>query len=425
MKFRKLTTLLLASALVACGAFAVANIALGSDSGAIPVAQAAAKKVAKPSKAQLKAFKLASDKFSVELFKKSVASASKNKNVTVAPMSVLNAMAMTANGAGGKTATELSNVLAGGKSVSRLDKNLRWFNSQLVNVKKAHISTANSIWYNTDNGLKIKKKFIKKNKKWLGAEVRGAKFANPSTVKAVNGWVAKKTSNMIKKIVDSLDETEVVLVNAQYFDAKWRFPFEKEATHKMDFTNASGAKSKVKMMHATEGRYIETDAATGFIKPYVKGYSFVALLPAEGTSANDYVATLQPSSLRGLVKRAKQTAVDIAMPKFDISYSNDDMAVQLAAMGITRSFDPDLANFKKMGKPKHGKLYIDQVVHKTKVKVDEEGTKAAAATGIMMKASSAVMEPNPSVVLDRPFVYAIIDNHTKLPLFIGVVNTLK
>ena len=437
MKPRLLCVMALAFAL-GMGALGVAGnppMALAADSGLQAAqldeasssvqTQAATKsaKPAKPSKKQLKAFRKASADFSLELFKRSVEAKGKSANETIAPMSVMNAMAITANGAGGKTAKQMRKVLGDGASMTRINKNLAWYNSSLKNAAKAKLLNANSIWYHDGGSLTMKQKFLSKAKKYYSAQVSGVDFGASETVDLINSWVAENTNGMIKKVVDRLNEEDrVAIVNALYFDAEWKAPFEKSDVSTERFTNANGKKRKVKMMHGTEHLYIEGDGVTGFIKPYAKGYSYVALLPQKGVNARQYALSLDGDAFRKLVKSAKRETVRIALPKYSLSYTNDAMERQLRDMGIELAFS-NAANFKNMGVARMGKLSLDRVIHKTKIDLDEQGTRAAAVTAVFAKESSALMDVK-YVTLNRPFVYAIIDNANKLPVFIGTVSNI-
>lgn len=395
------------------------------ESGPSVQTQAATKsaKPAKPSKKQLKSFRKASADFSLELFKKSVEAKGKNANVTISPMSVMYALAITANGAGGKTAKQMRKVLGDGASMARINKNLAWYNSSLKNVEKAKLLNANSVWYHNGGSLIMKPKFLAKAKKHYSAQVNGADFSAPKTVNLINSWVAENTNGMIKQVVDRLsDDDRVAIINALYFDAEWKAPFESGDVRTERFTNANGKKRKVKMMHGTEYRYIEGDNVTGFIKPYAKGYSYVALLPRKGIDARQYAMSLDGDTFRKLVAKAKRKTVRIALPKYSLSYTNDSMERQLQDMGIELAFS-DAANFKNMGTDRTGKLSLDRVIHKTKIDLDEQGTRAAAVTAVFAKASSAMIDVK-YVTLNRPFVYAIIDNTNKLPVFIGTVSNI-
>ena len=398
--------------------------ALASPESGIQAAQASSK-ASKPSATQLKAFKKASGDFSLELFQRCVAAKGKNANVTVAPLSVMNVLAVAANGADGKTAAQMRKVLGDGASISAMNKNLKWFNGHLVNSKRAKLDIANAIWYHDDKSLKMNESFIARAKKFYEAGVTAADFADPSTVGSINSWVAKKTHNMIKKVIDGLQpDDRIILVNAMYFDAKWMAPFEKDYTKKGTFTTANGQKHKVKMMHSTEHRYLERNGVVGFVKPYAKGYSYVALLPKKGTSLKSFVKKLDGNAFRKILASESREEVHVTMPKYSVTYCNDGMEQQLSAMGMPLAFSAQGADFSKMGKDTSGNLYIGAVVHKTKVDVDEDGTKAAAVSAAVMKASCAPVAKPKVVKLNRPFVYAIIDNSTKIPLFIGTVNNI-
>lgn len=378
-----------------------------------------------PTKAQQKAFKKASADFSLELFQRCVAAKGSNSNVTIAPMSVMNALAVTANGADGKTATQMRKVLGDGASMARINKNMRWYNSKLKSYSKAKLRNANAIWYHNDGSLKINKKFVSKAKKYYKAKVSGADFGSSATVNEINSWVAQKTNDMIKRVISNLQPSDrIAIVNAQYFDAKWRVPFEADRTQTKIFKNAKGQKHKVKMMYSTENKYIEGTNVVGFVKPYAKGYSYVALLPKKGMSLKRYVKTLDGDTFRKLVSKTTDATVHVAMPKYSVTYTNEGMDAQLKAMGIKSAFKRN-ADFSKMGTDSAGNLYIGSVVHKTKVDVDEEGTKAAAVTAIVMRASAMPSPDVKNVTLNRPFIYAIVDNSTKLPVFIGTVNNIK
>ena len=388
--------------------------------------QATSKAKPKLAKKERKAFKKAAADFSIELLQRCIADGGANANVTVSPTSVMNALALTANGAAGKTRAQMCDVLGDGMSASRLNKALAWYNSKLSDTDEARLRSANSIWYNNDGTLTIKKKFVNVSKKYYDAEVNPADFSSGQTVNDINAWVAQHTNNMIKRIISSLDpDSALVIANALYFDAQWAAPFVGEATAKQTFTDANGTAQTVDMMHSEESRYIEGYGATGFVKPYAKGYSYVALLPNEGTSVNDFVSSLTGAKFRKLVSKASNARVQVAMPKYTVEYTNDNLKNQLSAMGMESAFLEN-ANFKKMGTSEKGNLYIDSVIHKTKVEVDENGTKAAAATAVVIANATSLVEPQYKyVTLDRPFVYAIVDNTTHLPVFIGSVSTVS
>jgi serpin B len=170
-------------------------------------------------------------------------------------------------------------------------------------------------------------------------------------------------------------------------------------------------------------KYINNYNARGFIKDYKDGkYSFVALLPNKDITINDYISSLTGDILMETIKGAKNNPLTAVMPKFSYEYSFV-MNEALINMGMDTAFDEDKVDFSKIGKGMDGNLYIGEVLHKTFITVDESGTKAGAVTKVEMNLKSA--GPGETVILDRPFVYAIIDNTTDLPLFIGTVVDLS
>jgi serine protease inhibitor len=210
------------------------------------------------------------------------------------------------------------------------------------------------------------------------------------------------------------------LINALVFDAEWQKIYNKNRVYEDTFHSNDGDQT-VTMMRSKEIKYLKDKKATGFIKPYADGYSFVALMPNEGVAIEDYIKSLKGSSFIKTVSNPKEGVVNAAMPKFSSEYRLEMIEV-LKALGMTDAFDGDTADFSRLGHSPEGNLYVSNVIHKTYIKVDERGTKAGAATVVEVTPSSAKAEERYyTVTLDRPFVYAVIDNETNLPLFIGTV----
>jgi serpin B len=179
------------------------------------------------------------------------------------------------------------------------------------------------------------------------------------------------------------------------------------------------------MMRSEESKYLDDGKATGFIKPYADGqYSFVALLPNEDVSIQDYIAFMTGEGFTGTIADAKSGIVYSTLPKFTSEYKIQ-MNGALNSMGIEDAFDPSLADFSKLGNSSLGNIFISSVLHKTYISVDELGTKAGAVTSVEMSVTSIPITDIYTVTLDRPFVYAIIDTNTNLPLFIGAVLNIN
>ena len=259
--------------------------------------------------------------------------------------------------------------------------------------------------------------------------VNGVKQADGTikalTVKQVADLLGHSTTQVTEMYYmkkDKIDANTVMyLINALTFDAKWATKYEKKDVGDGHFTNYDGTQKTVQMLSSEERTYFATDGVKGFAKNYAGDrYSIVALLPDQGTDIYDYIGTLDGAGWMNLWNSRESASVKVKMPEFTYSVSmklNDT----LKTMGMTDMFS-DSADFSKLGYSERGNIYCSEVCQKVFIQVDRNGTKAAAITWGGMK-DEAVMEAH-SVILDRPFVYAIVDNATGLPIFIGAVTAL-
>lgn len=348
------------------------------------------------------------------------------KNEMLSPMSILAALTMTENGAKGETLAQMEQVLSGGVSVTQQGEELSSYMKSLPDEEGAHLGIANSIWIKDDDLFQVENDFLKKNTSLFDAEVYQAPF-DEHTLKDINTWVSNKTEQMIPEILEKIDEDSLMyLVNAVAFDAKWMDPYMKESVRDGIFTRTDGSTEDISLMNSEESVYLEDADTTGFIRPYENGYYFVALLPNEDIAIDDYVRNFSAEQLENLLQNAIYSYdVYAAMPKFKSEYSiklNDT----LKAMGITDAFDGEKADFTGLGTYADGSnIYISEVIHKTYIEVDEQGTKASAATSVGMAKETSMRESiTKNVILDRPFVYAIIDSENELPIFLGVVESV-
>lgn len=371
----------------------------------------------------LNAQNIAATDFAVRLFR---AAAEGGKSTLISPLSVMCALAMTANGADGNTQSEMESVL--GMSVAELNLYLYSYMNSLSQGKKYKLNLANSIWFTDSEEFVVNEGFLQTNADFYGADIYKTPF-DRQTLRDINNWVKQKTDGMIPSVLDGIpDKAVMYLVNALAFEAEWERIYEKGDVRDAVFTREGGATESVELMYSTEGRYLEDENATGFIKYYNgRKYAFAALLPSEGVSVADYIAGLDGAMLSSMLKDAESTSVQVAIPKFESEYSTE-MSEVLRSMGMTDAFDVGRADFSRLGSPvvEGENIFISRVLHKTFIEVAEKGTKAGAATVVeMSKMSSA---PNPEakrVYLDRPFVYMLIDCENNLPFFIGTVMSVN
>lgn len=358
----------------------------------------------------------------VRLFQQSVKD---NENILISPLSLVSALAMTANGAENNTLSQMEAVL--GLPILELNEYIYAYTNALPIGEKYRLNIANSIWFNsTDKNLIIEQDFLQFNGDWYGAEIYKVPF-NDRAVRDINNWVSNKTDGMIKDMIDQIpDYAMMYLINALSFDAEWHNIYNEAQVREGIFTKEDKTKQNVEMMYSTEGLYIEDTDAVGFIKDYASGkYAFVALLPNEGINVKDYVDSLTGEKLASVLNNPVDVMVKAAIPKFKSEYSIE-MNNILEAMGMTDAFDIDLADFSEIGSSTEGNIYISSVIHKTFIEVNEKGTRAGAASMVEMKDGSSMQEPEfKTVYLDRPFVYMIIDRQANQPIFIGATMDIS
>lgn len=361
---------------------------------------------------------LAATDFAVELLQ----STDSGGNILLSPVSVLSALAMTANGASGETKSQMEAVL--GLPTEELNTYLQAYADSLPANKHARCSLANSVWFRDDaDHLTVEQAFLDVCADYYGADLFQAPF-DDSTLKDLNAWVSDRTDGMIPAILDRIpDSAMVYLVNALAFDGQWASVYRENQIHEGSFTTEDGTEQSAQMMYSQEFAYLENDLATGFLKYYEGGtYAFAALLPSEGVTLEDYIASLTGEGLRGTLTSAQPEAVETAIPQFTAQYSTELSGI-LAELGMADAFDASAADFSAMGSSPDGPLYISRVLHKTFLALDAQGTRAGAAT--VVEADAGASAPGRTVYLDRPFLYLLVDCEANLPLFIGAVRSLE
>lgn len=360
--------------------------------------------------------------FAINLLKNSMED---GENTLVSPLSVAAALAMTANGADGETLAQMEEAF--GMTAPALSSYLHTYLENLPEDERNKLSVANSIWFTDEEGFTVNEEFLQMNKDYFDAEIYQTPF-DASTCKDINSWVNDHTDGMIKEILDLVPEDAIMyLINALAFEAEWPKAYNKSQVSKAEFTKEDGTNQKVNLMYSSEYRYLEDENARGFIKYYAGNqYAFVALLPEEGMSVAEYVNTLDGTALHTLLAQPQEVSVDIAIPKFEVEYEVE-MSDVLKAMGMQDAFDEHKADFSKLGTHVDGNIWINRVLHKTYLSVAEKGTKAGAAAVVEMTKGSAMLEPEESkkVILNRPFVYMLIDCEKQLPFFMGTVLSVE
>lgn len=346
----------------------------------------------------------------------------------VSPFSVAMALSMAANGAERDTLLQFQEVLGGGADLEEI--NAAW--AQLTGDYHAlggstKCSIANSLWVDLEGG--IYEDFAAKCQGGYGAELYRANLSVPRIVDDVNAWVSDHTGKLIPEIINEPfdKDTALLLVNALYLKNKWRDEFSPYATHEREFHHAGGPDSRVDFLskHDTQLPYLSGNGAQGVVLPYDDGrLAFFALLPDVNTDAGylsfgDWLNTLEGNDLAQLINsREDALFLSFAMPKFEAEWKGNLEKI-LPLLGLDNAFLPGVADFSKMGDNPDG-YFISQVVHAAKIEVNEKGTEAAAATVVAANGGSAAPPPEGvTLILDRPFLYGIVDLQTNVPLFLG------
>lgn len=360
-----------------------------------------------------KALATSGNDFGFRLFGELAHETSPDSNMLISPLSAMYALSMTYNGAWGKTMTEMGRALhipdMPDPVLNESFHDLTVFLAQTD--PSVTLDIANSIWY--DQALSVKPDFVSTMKQDYGAAVRGLEFG-PGIADTINAWVARKTHDRIKNILSSPVDAALVmfLVNAVYFDAAWTQPFDSAATTDADFHLPDGSTKTCRMMKtlATLG-YLDTGDFQAVEIPYGDGrFAMTVMLPRTGGSMDDLAAQLSGMNWKQWISELSETDVVLRMPKFTFS-DGHGLNDALKAMGMVDAFGRD-ADFSRM--VEGGGIWIDSVLQKCFIRVDERGTEAGAATIVSMK-KSLVRE----VTLDRPFLFAIHERTTGAVLFLG------
>lgn len=348
------------------------------------------------------------------------------ENGLISPLSVLAALGMTMNGAEGETLSQMEAAL--GMSREAVNACIKELISALDSRETGQVHLANAIWFREDPDFTVNRSFLQTNANYYDADAYEAAF-DDSTLQDINDWVSHRTDKMIEQILDEIPEQAVMyLVNALSFEARWQSVYYDRSVREGTFTREDGTTDSVEFMYDEEfTTYLECDNATGFLRYYEGGeYAFAALLPNEGISLGDVLGSLTGEALCQMVEQGEFCPVYTAIPKFE-ALADYELSDALMAMGMMDAFDWQKADFSALGTyQEEGKnICISRVLHKTFISVGEQGTKAGAATVVEMAAEGAAMTEPREVILDRPFLYMILDMETNMPLFLGTLYSVQ
>ena len=346
------------------------------------------------------------------------ASHKRHENIFLSPLSIFLALSMTENGAAGQTRAAMRNTLAIPADLSEdaYQEDASALSQVLRSKTDIELSIANALW--ADQKIQLADGFVKRAKDYYDASASSLDFRKPQAADAINSWVSEHTQGKIPTIVTPamVRTAEVILTNAVYFRGRWRDPFDQRQTQDEVFHKVSGER-KVPMMHHSrlEDAYRSGNGYEAARLPYrSSGVAMYAILPAAGQSPEQALADI---SVPNLLHSPERSELDLRLPRFSLNYDTL-LKDPLGRMGMGIAFEKDKADFSRMAS---SKLWIDDVVHKTRLEVDEVGTVAAAATGTRMAAAAMIKRERKTLVFDRPFAVLLCDEQTDAVLFAGVI----
>lgn len=366
----------------------------------------------------------AQNRFGLALLRELSASAP-DESIFISPLSVHMALSMAYNGAEGATADEMGQALhlatlARDRLNLAVRTQLAYFADEDLGVK---LNVANGLWYAQE--LAFRSDYIASIEQYYQAAIAPLSFRNPESTAAINDWVSRQTEGLIPNLVDSLDpETIMLLVNAVYFKGDWSEPFDPALTQPHPFRLPTGAVKEVPMMYK-DGQiaHYQSDRFEAIRLPYGddERLAMYIFLPSEGVGLTEFVETLTYDNWETWIAGFQSKLGEVRLPRMELSYKTR-LNTALKALGMGSAFDPTRAEFGAIRESGPGQnMYISDVVHQAVLKVDEEGTEAAAATSIGFRVTSMPMYAF-RFVADRPFFAAVRDETTGAILFVGTVT---
>jgi serine protease inhibitor len=360
--------------------------------------------------------------FGLDLFRR-LAEAKPDENVVVSPLSAGLAVSMLANGATGATRAGIEQALAAGMGLDALNT----ANAALaaaLRTDDVELAVANSLW--ARQGVPFLPAFLEQNRQFYRAEVASLDFASPDAARRINEWASSNTRGRITEMVRPPLDADVILylMNAVYFKGRWQDEFRADATRPGTFHAPGGDVQRPMMSRTDSYGYLRGEGFQAARLPYRGGrFAMYVLLPDSGQSLAQLRGRLTAEAWRGWMGGFGTREVRLTMPKYRMALESR-LNAPLQAMGMADAFIPTRAMFGAMLSSEYlarQNAYVSEAKQKVFIEVNEEGTEAAAVTGIEMRTTSAPAPPM-ELTIDRPFVIAVRDDQTGALLFVGQVS---
>jgi serpin B len=357
----------------------------------------------------------ANNRFAFKLFRE-LSKQETNKNIFISTASVAIALAMTYNGSVGQTQAEMAIALELQElSLEQINKSNAELRKALGNLGEGiELAIANSLWAQED--VTFKPDFLQRIKDFYQAKVANLDFSAPTSLQTINNWVSENTRGKIKTILDRLSPAAtLILINAIYFKGSWTDPFDTRNTRDRVFTLFDGTQKQHPMMfQSSTYRYYQNESFQAVSLPYgKKRVSMYIFLPNADSNIEEFQENLNAENWDKWMNEFQNMEGTIVLPRFQLEYQVQ-LKNALIALGMGMAFEggfPQMCNQN---------LAITNVIHKTFLEVNEEGTEAAAVTAVMMTRSMS-LKPTFTMMVDRPFFCAIRDNQTGTLLFMGSI----
>ena len=346
-----------------------------------------------------------------------------DENYLISPYSIKMALYMLKEGADNNTLYEIDNLLKG---------------TDIKNISSENIGVANGLFIKNEYKNYIEPSFQNVLTSKYSSEILYDEFTTPDVI---NKWVSDKTNQMIPNLLDDVGKDFVLgLANALAIDVKWEKSFDCNST-KGEIFNSNGKVINAEMMHITyedsRYKYFETDDSKGVILPYEEdeksSLEFIGILP--NGDVKSYIDNLSDEKLNGIdnsvTKASDETHISLSLPRFTYDFDLKNFIDVLNNLGVKDVFDDSKADFTKIMTRDNQysvlsapPLCVSDAIHKTKIELNENGTKAAAVTAFMMADNAVIQKKEPKIIkikFDKPFVYMIREKNTKEILFVGTL----
>ena len=358
--------------------------------------------------------------FGISLLVKLMA-AGREENIAISPFSLELALGMVYAGCSGTSADELSRVVGFSRKTGSQEVLFPGMKLSSALSPTITLKIANSLW--CDRSARLQPTFEAKVKDLFNSQVKSADLETADTMRAINDWVAKATENRITDLIQQPPKPPLVLVDAVYFKGAWEHPFSATQDSPGQFNREHGGPCQVTMMkRGLSAPYLETDDFQAVKLPYNgPGLEMLLVLPAKAAGLNTVLQSLSKGSWKQTIDNFSEASGTISLPRFKATF-RDSLVSPLTQLGIRAIFEPS-KDFASMFEDAH-KFYVSNIIQQTYLRVDENGSEAAAATEVQMEAS-AMRAPTKkpfNLVFDRPFLFAIIDDQSGQLIFAGILR---